>query len=236
MTPFPGFPAGKTRFTPIPDLFFSELLVDIDDLAELKVTLYMFWFLHRQRGYPHYMTLKELEGERVVLSALQRIIGEDQDPIDVLRAAVDKAVARGTLLRIQVRDEAESADYLFANTPLGRKAVEQVKRGQLLLETSGYVRQVTPEPERPNIFELYEQNIGLLQPIIADELREAEDTYPTEWIEDAFRLAAENNVRNWRYIRSILDRWAREGKDDGTSPAHRRGFARPPERRSRGER
>ncbi len=216
MRTFSGFPAGKTRFTPIPDLFFSDLLVYIDDLAELKVTLYMLWFLHRQRGYPHYMTLAELRGERVLLSALQADSDDDwRDPVDLLNAAVERAVERGTLLRIQIRDEDQQADYLFANTPLGRKAVEQVKRGELLLETSGYVREVAPEPERPNIFYLYEQNVGLLQPIIAEELRDAEDTYPEEWIEDAFRVAAENNARNWRYIRSILERWANDGKDDG---------------------
>ena len=53
--------------------------------------------------------------------------------------------------------------------------------------------------ERPNIFGLYEQNVGLLQPLIVEELREAEKTYPRNWIEDAFRIAVERNVRNWRY-------------------------------------
>jgi DNA replication protein len=247
MRTFPGFPAGKTRFTPIPDLFFSDLLVQIDDLDELKVTLYMLWFLHRQRGYPHYMTLKELSSERVLLSALQPDSDDDwRDPVDLLNAAVERAVERGTLLRIQVRGDenrgdenrqTQQADYLFANTPLGRKAVEQVKRGELLLETSGYVREVAPEPERPNIFTLYEQNVGLLQPIIAEELRDAEDTYPEEWIEDAFRVAAENNARSWRYIRSILERWANDGKDDGApSSRTRRGRGGPRPRPFRGER
>jgi DnaD/phage-associated family protein len=69
--------------------------------------------------------------------------------------------------------------------------------------------------ERPNIFILYEQNIGLLQPIIAEELEEAERTYPQEWIEEAFRIAVERNVRNWKYVRRILERWATEGKDEG---------------------
>ena len=68
---------------------------------------------------------------------------------------------------------------------------------------------------RPTIFELYEQNIGLLQPVLAEELAAAERDYPEEWIADAFRLAAEQNARSWRYIRAILERWAHEGKDDG---------------------
>ena len=60
MIPFAGFPVGKTRFTSIPDLFFSEVLPAIEDGDELRLTLYMFWFLNRQQGYPRYMTLAEL--------------------------------------------------------------------------------------------------------------------------------------------------------------------------------
>ncbi|MFQ6001984.1 MAG: DnaD domain protein, partial [Anaerolineae bacterium] len=52
-------------------------------------------------------------------------------------------------------------------------------------------------------------------PLIAEELREAEKTYPAAWIEEAFKIAVERNARNWRYIQAILERWAREGKDDG---------------------
>jgi len=226
MRPFAGFPAGKTRFTPLPDLFFSELLAAIDDLAELKLTLYMFWALNRQRGYPRYMTRAEMEAEGPLLTSLQHT-GEGE-PVAILREALEKAVARGTLLRVTISSESQQADYLFLNTPQGRRAVEQVKSGELLLETTGYVREAHVEQENPRIFELYEQNIGLLQPLLAEELAEAELTYPATWIVDAFRIAVEHNVRNWRYIRSILERWQRDGKDDeGPSPRERqrRGYA-----------
>ena len=39
---FSGFPAGKLDVTPLPNLFFSELVPAIDDLAELKVRGYAF--------------------------------------------------------------------------------------------------------------------------------------------------------------------------------------------------
>ena len=68
------------------------------------------------------------------------------------------------------------------------------------------------EVERPNIFTLYEQNMGLLLPLLAEELREAGEHYPVEWIEEAFRLAVQQNKRNWSYIRAILKRWESEGK------------------------
>jgi DNA replication protein DnaD len=45
-------------------------------------------------------------------------------------------------------------------------------------------------------------------------LKEAEQTYPTDWIEDAMRIAVENNVRRWRYVQAILRSWQEEGRDD----------------------
>ena len=69
--------------------------------------------------------------------------------------------------------------------------------------------------EKPSIFALYEQNIGLLTPMIAEELKEAEKLYPVSWIEEAFKEAVSLNKRNWRYIARILERWASEGKESG---------------------
>ena len=101
--------------------------------------------------------------------------------------------------------------YLLANTAQGREALRHGRR------TGPGRRGVVSEPhiaqERPNIYDLYEQNIGLLQPLLAEQLLEAERDYPREWIEDAFRIAVENNARNWRYIDAILRRWAAEGRD-----------------------
>jgi DNA replication protein len=66
-----------------------------------------------------------------------------------------------------------------------------------------------------NIFTLYEQNIGMITPMIAEELKEAEKLYPPQWIEDGFKEAVTLNKRSWRYIARILERWASEGKDSG---------------------
>jgi DnaD/phage-associated family protein len=66
---------------------------------------------------------------------------------------------------------------------------------------------------------MYEQNIGMLTPMIAEELRQAEKLYPADWINDAIREAVSLNKRNWRYITRILERWSSEGRDGG---AHRR--------------
>ena len=72
---------------------------------------------------------------------------------------------------------------------------------------------VSSAQELPNIYKLYEENIGPLTPLMADALKEAEDTYPADWIVDAMRIAVEKNKRVWRYVTAILERWNREGRD-----------------------
>ena len=67
----------------------------------------------------------------------------------------------------------------------------------------------------PNEFALYEQNVGMLSPMIAYALREAEELYPAEWITDAIGEAVRQNIRSWRYISRILERWEHEGRGHG---------------------
>lgn len=75
--------------------------------------------------------------------------------------------------------------------------------------------------EQPKIFKLYESNIGLVVPLIADQLIKAESTYPMEWIEKAFGIAVERNARSWRYIEAILKRWSVDGFQDKKQPVRR---------------
>ena len=46
-TAFVGFPDAKLKPIAVPELFFSDLLPLIDDLAELKLTLHCFWPVSR---------------------------------------------------------------------------------------------------------------------------------------------------------------------------------------------
>lgn len=70
------------------------------------------------------------------------------------------------------------------------------------------------EPSKPPavIFKLYQDTIGIMTPMIADELKAAETEYPAEWVEEAFKLAATRNVRKWVYVKKVLDNWKTEGR------------------------
>jgi DnaD/phage-associated family protein len=211
MKGFPGFPDGKLRVTPVPNLFFSELLPHIDHLAELKVTLYAFWGMMQKEGKVRYLRLTDFLNDHEFMK------GMGATPTLAAAALLDgleRAVARGTFLHVDIESSDGKMDLYFLNTQKGRAAVEGITRGEWRPGP------MSDDPlsllvERPNIFVLYEQNIGTLTPIIADELRDAEQTYPLRWIEEAIQLAVENNVRKWRYVLAILERWRQEGKQDG---------------------
>lgn len=210
---FAGFPDGG-RTAPLPREFFGRLLYEIADLTELKVTLYLFWRIHQKRSFPRLVSRREVLADRQFLAGL-KVPGEAVR--QTLAHGLRQATARGTFLQLRVKT-AEQADALFlVNTPANRKAVERIVTGDLLPELRE-VRPIDPDLplERPNIFRLYEENIGILTPLLADQLRDAERSYPRAWIEDAFREAVAQNRRNWRYIQRILERWASEGRAHGT--------------------
>ena len=189
----------------IPRSVFTELMPLIDDLAELKLTLHALWRLSQQRGKMRYLRFDDLSSDEVLLSSLAGT-PHSQKPIGILRTALDRAVERGTLLRVKPPTGAGTGVLYFANSPKGRAAVEAISAGE-------WPEEVKPGG-RPNIFTLYEQNIGILTPLIAEELREAEEDYPASWIEEAFREAVNLNKRSWKYIHAILERWSTEGKDE----------------------
>lgn len=216
MRPFLGFPEGKLKITPVPDLFFSDLLPLIDDLCELKVTLHCLWAFQHKQGMHKILTWSELVQDRALLASLQ---DARLDVVELLREGVERAVARGTLLQVSVQGQDGETLYVL-NSEGGRATLEAIERGEWRPE--GVDASARLVSNRPNIFVLYEQNVGLLQPLLVDELKEAERTYPPEWIEDAFRIAVAQNVRRWVYIRGILERWAREGRDDARTDGSKR--------------
>ncbi len=212
MKGFAGFPAGKQPYTPVPDLFFSELLPDIDHLGELKVTLYLFWLLARKKGERPCVSGEELAADQRLLGGLA---APGLSPQEVLRDALERAVSRGTLLCVTTGQGPGRRDWYLVNSEKGRQAVEDLLAGRW--SPARAEQPVHLQAARPNIFVLYEQNIGPLTPLLAEELMEAEDTYPAAWIEDAFREAVALNRRSWRYVQRILERWAAEGKEDETA-------------------
>lgn len=201
---FAGFAAAAPA-APIPTALLRELAPQMTDPAELLVTLYAVAALQQVRRFPRLLAVADLRAERPLIDALASLVPErsvDQALEDGLAAAV----ARGSLLRSAAPD-----DWLALNSADGRRAIAHRAH-----------RPHRPAPPAPlprgeAIIALYEDAIGPLPPSLAAELHEAAASYPPEWIADAFAEAIEMNVRNWRYVRSILQRWQQEGRDHAST-------------------
>jgi DNA replication protein len=170
----------KTDFISLPDSFFTRAVPKIQDLAELKIALYVAYLILRKQERPYFVTYKELLSHELMAK-----MGED-----TLRQALNSAVAHGALLHSTLKINGVPEDvYSLTDDSRQQPAI--------------------------NIFALYEQNIGIITPMIAEELKEAVKLYPPQWIEEAFKEAVTLNKRSWKYIARILERWASEGKDSG---------------------
>ena len=123
MKGFAGFPSGKQPYTPVPNFFFGELLPDIDHLGELKVTLHVFWLLAQKKGERRYVSHEELAADRRLLGGLG---SPGMSPGEALGDALERAVARRTLLKVTVGGGAEQKSWYFLNSEMGRQAMDDL--------------------------------------------------------------------------------------------------------------
>lgn len=61
--------------------------------------------------------------------------------------------------------------------------------------------------EEINIFKTWEQNIGVLSPIVIQKLQDWQNDMPDDVICKAIEVAVLNNARNWGYVNAILSNW-----------------------------
>src|SRR4051794_28785524 len=213
---FTGFLSDDRRVQ-VPERFITEVLPGITNLAELKVTLHVFWLLGDKTGRPRAVSWSELAQD----ATLARGLTSSRSPRPAeewLREGLELAVARGTLLHLVVAPDSgppELAEsWYLANTRANRRWVaalddKPLQPGESVLASATWLAQVLaataaatngngngahpPElpvlrvrAQRPSIYSLYEQNVGLLTPLLAEQLGEAERRYPPDWIEAAF--------------------------------------------------
>ena len=209
VTTFSGFPDAALATT-IPRLFFAQVMPRIERPEELVLSAYFFYAVSQadRSRRPRYVTRRELAADGALLQSLAGVCGGTDH--GALAAGLQLAVRRRTIIRAVAKSDAGPEELFAVNTPSNRRQLEAL--------TGGVVDGNEPLPAAvgvrlPNIFALYEENIGTITPLIAEELQEAEKRYPAPWVEAAFKEAVSNNKRSWRYVEKILGRWETEGPD-----------------------
>jgi len=210
----------KSEFVSLPDSFFTQVMPQVQDISELKVVLNIFYLMHSKQHYFECSSvsagaseMSEKQSQFVTYEELRshyKQWGGEQSN-ESLRQTLNSAVEHGIILYLPLIISGKREHIYFVNSESNKRFIESIERGELSFEK--------PAPDKgekgENIFVLYERNIGIITPIIAEELKEAEGLYPHQWIEEAFKEAVVRNKRSWKYIARILERWTNEGKDSG---------------------
>jgi DnaD/phage-associated family protein len=209
-----GLVAGEPVVA-VPNALLTSLAAEISEIEELQVMIAAVRLATERGGLDHAVAEDDLGRDRWLRRAL-RIEGSPNAPRERIEKGLVLAAGRGTLLRFTTRTGAESRVWYYLNTVGNQARLADMAAGVAAppaeLRHEGALPVV--EPERPNIFRLYEQNVGLLTPLIAERIVGALERYPTEWIEDAIEEAVAYNRRNWRYIARILENWSVAGRSD----------------------
>jgi DnaD/phage-associated family protein len=206
MGSFKGF-SSKGSPVQIPKNFFTEIIPDIDNAHTLKILLHAFHLANQVESQITYFEPDKL---------CDAYFSADKQGF---WKGLELAVEMNWLLTADINKAGNQTRICMLNTPRNKAAIEAIRKGELALPD----QIIDPNTsQRPDIFRLYEENIGPLTPIIADSLKDLEENYPIDWITKAIQVAVKNSARSLRYIEVVLQNWQEEGKYDRTDRRRRK--------------
>lgn len=187
---------GSTR---VPNAVLSAVLNEVAESGTVKLILRAVWLLERQRGFPASITVNELRHDRVLIRVFK-----SKERFD---AALDQSLNLGVLIKFELNN----ADALMLNTVSATRQVENVKDTQSgNIEKDGWDASVGSDmPD--DAFRAYEENIGILSPMIRENITAVLQDFSDEDIIEAIKIAVENENRSWSYVAGVLRKWARDG-------------------------
>lgn len=199
----------------IPRAFLAETIAEIGSMTELQASLAVFRIASELGSDETPIAERSIVRDRTLRNAL-REDGHPSGPDARIMQGLELAVGRGTLLRFRATTGSRERHWYYVNTPVNRATIAAMERGALpapdIIWEGKSAPSVTIDP--PTAFQLYEQNIGPLTPLIADQISRAVEEYPGDWIEDAIAEAVNYNRRSWRYVLRILESWRAMGRRD----------------------
>lgn len=193
MPVFAGFTASES-FIPLPESLIREL-ANIHDLNELKVILYILWRVTKIEGGRKSVSRNEISLDYDLMKGFEN--GEALDN------ALQRSVEDGYLLSSGEKNQKQ----YFLNSPGGKISLNSFDPDDAVERSP-----LSTTKQKPNVFSLYEQNIGPLTPLISEALIDDEKTFTAGWVADAMEVAVKMNKRNLKYIEAILRRWKEDGR------------------------
>ena len=209
------FKTGQ-KMIPFPVQLFTEILPRLHNESQLRATLYTWYAIMSKGSGQRYFYLSQLLTDPVLLSWFTHLGGKNG-----IQRGLDQSCREGIFLQLQI---GEDDKILAPNDESGARLITDMKSESVAHHNQS--RDSSPETnyERTvvsNVVEKYENEIGMLTPVIADMIAIAEQMYPTTWILEALDIAAQSNARSWKYVAAILARWKNEGKNNDNEKTSR---------------
>lgn len=192
------------------DDLFHGLMATIDNVNELKVTLFCLWAFEQRDAANGLYWLRRADFDG--LNA--EVHGLDEDAID---DGLDCAVLRRTLLKVEMTTPSGVEAIYLRATPEAEAALATPGGFAARIDAAGHLDVLPP---RPSVYKIYEENIGPLTGLIGDALRDLVTDYGENWVEDAIAVAVERNIRTLAYVKGVLRGWRKDGRRDANSGRH----------------
>ena len=162
-----------------------------------------------------------------------KVANGDYNPADVERAThraeqvfgilekVQSSAEKGAIQREKVQSSALKGAIAIAPEPL-EPSLEPSREPPVV--------GTAPQPPQPTdewrkVQHHYENNIGLLTPLLLAKVKDATTSHGADVVIRAIEQATIYEKRNWAYVEAILRRWADEGYSAGTGAAGSKGRA-----------
>ena len=209
------FKTGQ-KMIPFPVQLFTEILPRLHNESQLRATLYTWYAIASKGSGQRYVYLSQLLTDPVLLSWFTHLGGKNG-----IQRGLDQSCREGIFLQLQI---GEDDKILAPNDESGARLITDMKSESVAHHNQS--RDSSPETNYEttvvsNVVEKYENEIGMLTPVIADMIAIAEQMYPTTWILAALDIAAQSNARSWKYVTAILARWKNEGKNNDNEKTSR---------------
>ena len=185
----------------------NSLLPQLQDADDIKLMLFILSEQNRHEGHIFYLTRSQVQQSNELLQWIGNEYANDRIGKS-LSALIDTE-----RLLLYYENSIIDEPLIFLNDEKGQHALETLKAGEWRPMPTDHQFALPPSDDK-NVFQLFEENIGPLTPLLAEDLTAAQEEYPQAWIKDAIHIAVQNNARSWRYINTILRAWQKEGKHD----------------------
>lgn len=189
---------GKDNIS-FPIVIIEKVLNKIENIETLKFLIYTLYRFQANNLKIQFFTKSQITDSNSIDQFVEKK--------DNLEAILEELIDLEILISIKAKYKNKEDQYYFLNNARNRAALRAIENGEWQPKSN---IEESPNFERPTIYQLYEDNIGGLTPIIVEMLDDAEQEYSYQWIEEAVKIAVKKDVRNWSYIEAILKRWKKD--------------------------